>query len=818
VAGLAATFGRGAMTNNWVDIRNADLILVMGGNAAEAHPCGFKWVIEAKVKKKARLIVIDPRFTRTAAVADLYAPIRPGTDIALLGGVINYLLSSDKIFHEYVKAYTNATFLVREEFQFDEGIFSGYNEEKRSYDKTTWAYQLDKDGYAKMDPTMQDPRCVLQLMKKHYSPYTPEMVASITGVPKDRFLQICEWMASTAVPNRRMTSLYALGWTQHSVGSQNIRAMACIQLLLGNIGVPGGGVNALRGHSNIQGLTDLGVMSHLLPGYLGIPVEAEPDLKTYLERRTPKPLRPGQMDYWQNTPKFMVSLMKAWYGAAATKENDFAYEYLPKNDITYDILQVFELMWQGKINGYFCQGFNPLASIPDKVKLIQSMSKLKYLVIIDPIVTETSNFWQNHGELNDVDPKTIPTAVFRLPSTCFAEENGSLVNSGRWLQWHYKGADPPDEAKGDNEIIGQLFTRLRKLYQTEGGAFPDPILKLNWPYRIPHSPSPEELAREFNGYALGDVPDQKEPGKFLVRAGEQLPSFAAMQADGTTASGCWIFTGSWTQAGNQMARRDPSDPYGIGATLGWAWSWPANRRILYNRASADPAGNPWDPDCKYVFWDGSKWNGADVPDFNPVSPPQDGMNPFIMNPDGAGRLFALASLVDGPFPTHYEPFETPLEKNPLSPKALSNPAVRVFQDDLARMGTAKEFPFVATSYRLTEHFHFWTKHAVIPSTLQPEQFVEIGESLAQLRGIKNGDRIVVRSKRSEIRVKALVTKRISPLMIEGKEIHTVGIPIHWGFRGLTRPGYLINALTPFVGDANVQTPEFKAFLVDVRKA
>lgn len=318
--------------------------------------------------------------------------------------------------------------------------------------------------------------------------------------------------------------------------------------------------------------------------------------------------------------------------------------------------------------------------------------------------------------------------------------------------------------------------------------------------------------------ALADVPDPKDAGKILVRAGDQVPGFAFLQADGSTACGCWINAGSWTQAGNQMARRDPSDPYGHGATLGWAWSWPANRRILYNRASADPAGNPWDPKRKYVFWDGAKWTGADVPDFNPVSPPKDGMSPFIMNADGVGRLFALKGLADGPFPTHYEPFETPLEKNPLSPRALSNPAARIFEEDLARMGTAKEFPFVATSYRLTEHFHFWTKHSTIAAVLQPEQFVEIGEGLAQLRGIKNGETIVVHSKRSEIKVKALVTKRIASLQIEGNEVHIVGIPIHWGFNGLTKPGFLINALTPFVGDANVQTPEFKAFLVDVRKA
>jgi formate dehydrogenase major subunit len=806
------------MTNNWVDIRNADVVIVMGGNAAEAHPCGFKWVIEAKIKRKARLIVIDPRFTRTAAVADLYVQLRPGTDIALLGGVINYLLSNNKIQTEYVRAFTNASFLVREDFQFNEGLFSGYNEDTRQYNRSTWAYQLDGSGYAKIDPTMQDPQCVLQLMKKHYASYTPEVVSSITGVSKEHFLKVCEWIASTAVPDRTMTSLYALGWTQHTVGSQNIRSMACIQLLLGNMGMPGGGVNALRGHSNIQGLTDLGILSDLLPGYLGAPVEAERDLKTYLEMRSPKMLRPGQMNYWQNYPKFLVSLLKAWWGAAATKENDFAYDFLPKKDFTYDILQVFQLMWEGKVNGYFCQGFNPLGSIPDKVKLIQSLSKLKYLVVIDPLVTETSNFWQNHGALNDVDPKAVQTEVFRLPSTCFAEEDGSLVNSGRWLQWHYKGADPPGEGKGDNEIIGQLFTRLRGLYQKEGGAFPDPILKLNWPYKIPHSPSPEELAKEYNGYALADIPDPKDPTRILARAGEQLPGFALLQADGSTACGCWLFAGSWTQAGNQMARRDPSDPYGLGATLGWAWSWPANRRILYNRSSADPDGKSWDPNRRYVFWDGSKWTGADIPDFNPTSAPKDGMNPFIMNADGAGHLFALGSLADGPFPTHYEPVETPLEKNPLSPRSLSNPAARIFKNDLARMGKSPEFPFVATSYRLTEHFHFWTKHASIPSILQPEQFVEIGENLAKLRGIKNGDMILVRSKRSEMKVKALVTKRISSLTIEGKEVHIVGIPIHWGFNGLTNPGYLINALTPFVGDANTQTPEFKAFLVDIQKA
>jgi formate dehydrogenase major subunit len=818
VAGLAPTFGRGAMTNNWVDIRNADVILVMGGNPAEAHPCGFKWAIEAKIRKGARLIVVDPRFNRTAAVADIFAQIRPGSDIAFLGGVMRYLLANDRIQHEYVRRYTNAPFLVREDFGFEEGLFSGYDSAARRYDRSSWAYELDAEGYAKVDDSMQHPRSVLQLMKRHYEPYTPEAVAGVTGVPAERFLEICELIASTAAPERTLTSLYALGWTQHTVGSQNIRAIACIQLLLGNMGMPGGGVNALRGHSNIQGLTDLGVMSHLLPGYLGIPTEAEPDLGTHLARRTPRPLRPGQMNYWQNYPKFFVSLLKAWYGPAATRGNDFAYDWLPKNDKVYDILQVFQLMAEGKVHGYVCQGFNPLASVPDKGKLSSAMAKLKFLVVIDPLATETSNFWQNHGEFNDVDPAAIPTEVFRLPSTCFAEEEGSLVNSGRWLQWHWKGAEPPEEARGDVEIMAGLFTRLRRLYAAEGGAFPDPVLNLYWPYRIEAVPSAEELAREFNGYALEDLPVPGQPGKFLARRGEQVPGFGALQADGRTACGCWIYAGCWTEAGNQMARRDPADPYGLGVTPGWAWSWPANRRILYNRASADAGGRPWDPERKYVFWDGERWGGADVPDYKADSLPEDGMGPFIMNAEGVGRLFALGGMAEGPFPTHYEPFETPLGGNRFAPRAVSNPAVRLFEEDREKLGGADEYPFVATTYRLTEHFHFWTKHAGIPAILQPQAFAEIGEGLAELRGIRSGDMVVVRSRRGRIRLAALVTRRIRPLQVEGNTVHLVGLPLHWGFDGLTRPGHLVNTLTPFVGDPNVETPEFKAFLVDIQKA
>ncbi|MBS4150191.1 formate dehydrogenase-N subunit alpha [Pseudomonas balearica] len=811
------------MTNHWSDIKNADLVLIMGGNAAEAHPCGFKWVTEAKAHNKARLVVVDPRFTRSASVADLYAPIRTGTDIAFLGGLINYLLENDKIQHEYVRNYTDVSFIVKEGFGFENGLFNGYDADKRAYtDKGTWGYELDEQGYAKVDPTLQHPRCVYQLLKKHYSRYTPDVVSNICGTPQVAMLRVWETIAETSAPGKAMTIMYALGWTQHSVGSQMIRTGAMVQLLLGNIGMPGGGMNALRGHSNIQGLTDLGLLSNLLPGYLTVPMEGEQDYAAYIAKRTAKPIRPGQLSYWQNYEKFHVSLMKAWYGKNATAENDWGFHWLPKLDIPgYDVLKYFDMMYQGQVNGYFCQGFNPIASFPNKAKVSAALAKLKYLVVMDPLATETSEFWRNAGEYNDVDTASIQTTVFRLPTTCFAEEDGSLVNSGRWLQWHWKAAEPPGLARTDVAIMGGLFHRLRNLYREEGGANADALLNIDWSYMRPDEPSPEEIAREFSGKALADVTDPTT-GAVLAKAGEQLAGFAQLRADGSTASGCWIFCGAWTQAGNQMARRDNADPYGMGQTLGWAWSWPANRRILYNRASADVSGQPWDAEKKrLVWWNGKAWTGTDVPDFKVDSPPEAGMNPFIMNPEGVARLFAVDKMNEGPFPEHYEPFETPIGRNPMhpdNPKAVSNPAARVFKNDMELFGTAEEFPYAATTYRLTEHFHFWTKHCRLNAITQPEQFVEIGEVLANELGIKAGERVKVSSNRGYIKAVAVVTKRIKPLTVDGKTVHQVGIPLHWGFSGVARNGYLTNTLTPFVGDANTQTPEFKSFLVNVEKA
>jgi formate dehydrogenase major subunit len=802
------------MTNSWTDIKNTDLVVIMGGNAAEAHPCGFKWVTEAKANRGARLIVVDPRFTRSASVADVYAPIRQGSDIAFLNGLINYCIQNDKVQWEYTKAYTNATYLVKDGFGYQDGLFTGYDESKRDYDRSTWDYQIGDDGFIVVDDTLTNPRCVWNLLKEHVSIYTPEFVERVCGTPKNKFLQVAKMIAETSAKDKFMTSMYALGWTQHSKGSQNIRNMAMLQLILGNIGVRGGGMNALRGHSNIQGLTDLGLMSHLIPGYLDIPTDGAPSFDKYMSTHLFKPLLPNQTSYWQNYKKFFVSFQKSMWGDTATANNDWAYDYLPKLDVdAYDILRAFELMHQGKINGYFCQGFNPLMAFPNRGKLTSALSKLKWLVIMDPLDTETARFWENHGEYNAVDTANIQTEVIQLPTTCFAEDTGSLTNSGRWLQWHWAGATPPGEAKGDIWIMAQLGQRLKALYQKEGGTFPDPIVNLTWNYKDPGDPTPDELAKELNGSVLETVPDPADSSKVLLEKGKQLVNFAQLRDDGTTSSGCWIYSGCFNEAGNNMARRDNSDRDDAGVFPNWAWAWPLNRRILYNRASADVSGKPWDPTRKLLEWDGKIWTGYDVPDIAPNAAPGV-VSPFIMTAEGTARLFARTLMREGPFPVHYEPFESPIP-NPINPKIRGNPAARVFADDMEQFGNAKEFPYAATSYRLTEHFHYWTKHCKINASLQPEFFVEISEELAKEKGIANAGWVRVWSKRGSVKAKAYVTKRIRPLICDGKTVHVVGIPLHWGFMGEARKGFGPNSLTPFVGDANSETPEFKAFLVNI---
>ena len=799
------------MTNSWTDIANTDLVVIMGGNAAEAHPCGFKWVTEAKHHRGAKLIVVDPRFNRSASVADYYAPIRPGSDIAFLMGAIRWCIANDKVQWDYVRNYTNASYLVREDFGWQDGLFTGYDEDKRAYDQESWEYQFGDDGYILSDPTLQHPRCVWNLLKQHVEVYTPEFVENICGTPKEKFLEICRMIGETSAPDKAMTSMYALGWTQHSKGAQNIRGMAMLQLLLGNIGVAGGGMNALRGHSNIQGLTDVGLMSNLIPGYLAIPREYETDMDIYMSTRGNKPSLPNQMSFWQNYEKFFVSFLKSMWGDAATAENQWGYHWLPKLDIAqYDAMKMFDMLKNDQVNIYFCQGFNPILAFPNRTKMTEAFAKLKLLVVMDPLETETSHFWENHGIYNDVDSASIQTEVIELPTTCFAEDEGATVNSGRWLQWHWPGVTPPGEARTDTRIMANLFQRVRGLYEREGGACPEPILNLAWDYADPLHPHPSELAKELNGRALADLPDAG------LGKGQQLSGFGQLRDDGSTMAGCWIYTGCWTEQGNMMARRDNSDPGGMGTFLNWSFSWPANRRVLYNRASCDLDGRPWDPARTLVEWNGERWVGNDVPDIAVTAKPRE-VGPFIMNPEGTSRFFSRRLMRDGPFPTHMEPFESPVE-NPFNRRMRGNPVARIFPDDLAGLGTSDRFPCVATSYRLTEHFHYWTKHNHTNATTQPEFFVEISEELAAERGIARGDRVRVWSSRGEIWARAVVTRRIRPLQCDGRTVHVVGIPIHWGFKGAARKGFGSNSLGPFVGDANIETPEFKAYLVDIERA
>ncbi len=808
MASLAPRFGRGAMTNGWTDIKNADLILVMGGNPAENHPCGFKWAIKARQEKGTKIVCIDPRFNRTAAVSDMFIQIRPGSDIAFMGGLINYIIQNKKYNEEYVKHFTNAAYIVKDTYSFDPetGLFSGYDPEKRKYDQSLWGYELDEKGQAKKDMTLEHPRCVFQILKQFYSRYTPDVVEKITGVPKEKFLEVAKLVAETSAHNKSMTHLYALGWTHHSWGTQVIGSMAILQLLLGNIGVPGGGINALRGHSNVQGMTDLAGEGRFLPGYLKPPTAAQQSLKDHIEANTPKAVDLS-MNYWSNYGKFYVSLLKAWFGDAATLENEFAYNYLPKMEKVIAMDEILDRMFRGKMEGMVSVGMNILASNPNVKKTVDGLARLKWMVVVDTFETEMAAFWKHH-----TNPETIKTEVLLLPSAIFAEKESSYTNSGRVIKWKYKALEPPGEAKDEFWIIGQLWMRIKSLYQKEGGKFPDPILKLTWNFKNPYYPTAEEVLHEMNGYALSDLMDDK--GNMIAKAGERVPGFAALKDDGTTACGMWLYSGIFPQVGNKAKGTDLSDPSGLGVYPGYGFSWPANRRILYNRASADPSGNPWSPEKKYLWWNEKlqKWVGYDVPDIKPDLPPDYG--PFIMLPEGRGRLFC-APLVDGPFPEHYEPYESPIV-NILHPKTNHNPVVKIYKSDLDLLGTPDKFPYVATTYRVVEHFHYWTKHIYGTSVLMGRMFVEMPEELAKELGIKEGDIVKVSTARGSIQAHAIPTKRIKPLMVNGKKLYTVGFPIHWGFEGFIK-GSLANLTTPFVWDPNSQTPEYKGFLCNIEK-
>jgi len=802
------------MTNHWNDIANSDCIFAIGSNPAENHPAAFGHITDAK-EKGAKLISVDPRFTRTSARADIYCPLRSGTDIAFINGMIKYVLDDidrnpSNYNMVYITEYTNAPYLINPSFKGPaelEGLFSGYagslNEtdgNKRKYDKSSWQYQLDAQGIPKKDKSLKDPNCVFQIMKRHFARYTPEMVSSITGAPKDTFLMVCQTYTATGQVGKAGTIMYAMGTTQHTYGAQNIRSYSILQLLLANIGITGGGINALRGESNVQGSTDHCLLFHILPGYLKVPIDTDTTLDKYLKRTTPTSNDPKSANWWQNTPKYMVSLLKAWYGDAATKASQFGFHYLPKIEAgeDYSHISLFEAMNKGIIKGLMCWGQNPAVGGPNANLERSAIDKLDWLVVTDIWHTETANFWKRPG----ANPASIQTEVFLLPALNSFEKEGSVTNSGRWSQWRYKAADGPGDAEDDLWMLTVLFRKLKELYEKEGGPNAEAITQLTWDYGVDH-PDVHKVAKEINGYDL--------------TTGKLLPSFGKLKDDGTTTSGNWLYCASYTEDGNMAARRDLTPgPFNVGLYPKWSWCWPVNRRIIYNRASVDLNGVPWDKEHPVIWWKDGKWVG-DVPDggWPPMAvDPEKTKYPFIMKPEGHGRLFG-PGMAEGPLPEHYEPWEAPVE-NAMS-KQQNNPAFKIWHPE--EQGTADKYPIVCSTYRVSEHWQGGQMTRNMPWVVEmmPEPFVEMSEELAAEKGIANGDRVIVKSARGQVNMVAVVTKRFKPFQMNGRQVHQVGVIWHWGYTGLST-GDSANVLTPHVGDANTMIPEYKAFLVNVRKA
>ena len=819
----------------------------MGSNMAENHPVGFQWVMEAR-RKGAKVMHVDPRYTRTSAMANLYVPIRAGTDVAFLGGVVNHILENGRWFDEYVKHYTNAPVIIDERFKDTEdldGFFSGFDPEKRVYDTTTWHYagmpvqetagerakggtkgeqsghgaqsgQLRHGEPPEEDPELKHPRCVFQLLKKHYSRYTPEMVARICGCTEEQFLEVAEAICANSGRERTSSIVYSVGWTQHTVGVQYIRTAAIIQLLLGNIGRPGGGIMALRGHASIQGSTDMATLYNILPGYLPMPhADEDEDLRTYIDNHL------GSTGWWAEMDAFLISQLKAFWGQHATEENDFCFDYLPKIDADHSTYQSAFDMIDGKVKGFFLLGENPAVGSAHAKLQRKALASLDWLVVRDLYEIESASFWKDAPEIEtgELVTEEIGTEVFFMPAASHVEKDGAFTNTQRLLQWHFKAIEPEADRRSELWFMYHLGRRIREKLAGSTAARDRPLLELTWEYTTsgPHEdPSADQVLREINGVG----PD-----------GRALGTYADLENDGSTSSGCWLYCGSYADEENKPARKQPGQEQDWIAKK-WGWAWPLNRRILYNRASADPDGHPWSERKRLVWWDPGeqKWTGHDNPDFledkKPEYEPPDGAkgpdaiagdHPFILQADGRGWLYAAAGLMDGPLPTHYEPHESPFDNLLYSQR--SNPTRQLFArpENPYNPVDGDAYPYVFTTYRLTEHHTAGGMTRTLPylSELQPEFFVEVSPELAAERGLEHGGWATVITARAAIEGRVMVTERMRPLEVQGRKLHQVGVPYHWGQRGLTT-GDSGNDLFPVALDPNVHIQEVKAASCDIR--
>ncbi|MPZ73383.1 MAG: molybdopterin-dependent oxidoreductase [Nitriliruptorales bacterium] len=845
---MGTSFGRGGATTFQQDLVNSDCVVIMGSNMAECHPVGFQWVVEAQARG-ATVFHVDPRFTRTSALADHYVPLRAGSDIAFLGGVVNYILSGDHDFRDYVLAYTNASHVIVDGVALPDdldGVFSGFDESTRSYDHATWQYggedvdivsaagrrervvaeadrveeggqafegvSIEKGGRIEKDPTLQHPRCVYQLLKRHYARYTPELVADACGVSVEQFRELAQALCDNSGRDRTSVIVYSVGWTQHTTGVQCIRAASIIQLLLGNMGRPGGGILALRGHASIQGSTDIPTLYDLLPGYLPMPSVGRHDTLDSYEQRTS-----SRKGFWANSRAYMVSLLKAWWGDAATPDNDFCFGYLPRISGDHSAYRTAIDMLDRKVRGYILLGQNPAVGSANSRLHRLALAHLDWLVVRDLTMIESATFWLDGPEIDsgELRPEDIATEVFFLPAAAHVEKDGTFTNTQRVVQWHAKAVEPKGDCRSDLWFTYHLGRRVRAKLAGAGRERDRPVLDLTWEYPMTGLHNEVDAAavlQEINGWG-----PQRRP----------LNGFAELRADGSTACGCWIYSGCYAGGQNATARRVPGSQQSLVAPE-WAWAWPANRRILYNRASADPQGRPWSQRKAYVWWDdeAQAWTGHDVPDFPPhlapdAVPPADavgvealaGDDAFIMQADGKGWLWAPAGLVDGPLPTHYEPHESPV-RNPVQ-RRQSSP----FREQLPHEHNPTNdasYPFVATTYRVAEHHTAggMSRHQRRLSELAREMFVEVHPELAALRGLEHGGWATVSSSRSTIEARVLVTERMQPVTVDGRRVHQVGLPYHWGPNG-TAPGDAANDLFAIVLDPNVHIQEVKSATCDV---